>query len=276
MKQQDFIKSRGRFLQNSKGKVPQKREVYNFIDEIIGYLFPILSDIEDKELEKPIDDILNKLKKLLCSYDSKLDSLENTISEFKESLPEIYNLLTSDAVAIYEGDPAAESIEEVIICYPGFYAITVYRIAHQLNNLSIPVIPRILSEYAHSKTGIDIHAKAKIGESFCIDHGTGIVIGETSKIGNSVKIYQGVTIGALSVSKDFTGTKRHPTIEDNAVIYAGSTILGGNTIIGHDTIIGGNVWLTQSVEPHSIVLNQNKIYLKNKQTNKNNVVDFVI
>ena len=188
----------------------------------------------------------------------------------------MYELVTKDAIAKDEGDPAANSIEEIIICYPGFYAILVYRIAHELDKLSISIIPRMLTEYSHSKTGIDIHAKAKIGESFCIDHGTGIVIGETAEIGNSVKIYQGVTLGAVSVSKEYAGKKRHPTIEHNTVIYAGSTILGGNTIIGHTSIIGGTVWLTHSVDPYSVVLNQIKVHLKSNNPNKEEVIDFVI
>jgi serine O-acetyltransferase len=204
-----------------------------------------------------------------------LPNISTIIKEFKETLPYLYELLTKDAIAIYEGDPAAKSVEEVIICYPGFYAILVYRIAHELDKLSISIIPRMLTEYSHSKTGIDIHAKAKIGESFCIDHGTGIVIGETTEIGKSVKIYQAVTLGAISVSKTNAGKKRHPTIEDNTVIYVGSTILGGNTIIGHDSTIGGNVWLTHSVDPFSIILNQNKISFKTSSTNKENI-DFII
>ena len=211
---------------------------------------------------------MQSLGSILKSYDSDLADIKATVDKFREILPELYDKLTKDAIAIYEGDPAANSVEEVIICYPGFYAILIYRIAHELAQLSIPVIPRMLTEYSHTKTGIDIHAKAIIGESFCIDHGTGIVIGETTEIGNSVKIYQGVTLGALSVSKELAGQKRHPTIENNTIIYAASTILGGKTIIGHNSTIGGNVWLTHSIKTYSIVLNQNKIHLK---TSKNEI-----
>jgi serine O-acetyltransferase len=172
---------------------------------------------------------------------------------FFDKLGDIYDVLLTDIQAIYEGDPAALSQFEVIRTYPGFYAICFYRIAHLLYKLQINLIPRILTEHAHSKTGIDIHPAAQIGESFYIDHGTGLVIGETCTIGRNVKMYQGVTLGALSVRKGLAGVKRHPTVEDRVVIYSGATILGGETVIGHDSIIGGNVWLTQSVDPFSAV-----------------------
>ncbi|MCL4134672.1 UNVERIFIED_CONTAM: hypothetical protein GTU68_015294 [Idotea baltica] len=159
-------------------------------------------------------------------------------------------------MAIYEGDPACKSRREVIRSYPGFYAIAAYRIANAMHLLGVEDLPRIITEFAHSKTGIDIHPGATIGASFCIDHGTGIVIGETAEIHEHVKIYQGVTLGALSVAKSDADTKRHPTIEARCVLYAGATILGGNTIIGHDSIIGGNTWVTRSVEPHSKVYYQ--------------------
>ena len=154
------------------------------------------------------------------------------------------------------GDPAAKDEFEVIRAYPGFYAIAMYRIAHQLLLLEVPLIPRILTEWAHARTGIDIHPGARIGEFLYIDHGTGTVIGETTVIGDHVKLYQGVTLGALSVEKYMADTKRHPTIEDRAIIYSGATILGGDTVIGHDCVIGGNVWLTRSVPPHSTVYHQ--------------------
>lgn len=276
MKKNNYNQNSKGYFQNGRGKVPQKNEVHNFINELIGYLFPTLSDNSIHGDEKNLDDILYLLKNLLNSYDSGLTAIDVTINEFKETLPHLYKLIIKDAIAIYEGDPAATSVEEVIVCYPGFYAILVYRLAHELDKLSIPILPRMLTEYSHSKTGIDIHAKAEIGGSFCIDHGTGIVIGETAKIGNSVKIYQGVTLGALSVSKQLAGKKRHPTIESNTVIYAGSTILGGTTTIGHNSIIGGNVWLTQSVDPYSVVLNQSKVHLKKNNPNNETVIDFVI
>ena len=175
---------------------------------------------------------------------------------FFDYLPELHRIMRTDAESIYDGDPAATSEFEVIRSYPGFFAISLYRLAHALLRLEVPLIPRILTEHAHSETGIDIHPGAVIGEYLFIDHGTGIVIGETAVIGNRVKLYQGVTLGALSVEKVLANTKRHPTIEDDVIIYAGATILGGETVIGHDSIIGGNVWLTSSVPPHSTAYHQ--------------------
>ena len=162
-------------------------------------------------------------------------------------------MINLDMLAMFNGDPAAKSSEEVIVSYPGLEAIMVYRLAHFLFVNGVPVIPRIMTEYVHGKTGIDIHPGATIGESFFIDHGTGIVIGETTVIGKNVKIYQGVTLGALSVKKELQDKKRHPTIEDNVTIYANATILGGRTVIGEGCTIGGNTWVMQSVPPHTMV-----------------------
>lgn len=178
---------------------------------------------------------------------------------FFEKLPLIREMLDEDVQAAFDGDPAAKSIEEVILSYPCVIAISIYRMAHELFVQGIPLIPRMMTEYAHSITGIDIHPGAKIGRSFFIDHGTGVVIGETCEIGDNVKIYQGVTLGALSFPKDergkiIRGKKRHPTIEDNVTIYAGATILGGETIIGSGSVIGGNVWLTHSIPPNTKVV----------------------
>jgi len=172
---------------------------------------------------------------------------------FFSNTPELYRILNTDIEALLAGDPAARTRFEIIRAYPGFYAISFYRIAHALFDLNIPLLPRIITEYAHSKTGIDIHPAAEIGEHFFIDHGTGIVIGETTIIGDHVKLYQGVTLGALSVDKAMASVKRHPTVEDHVIIYSGATILGGETIIGHNSIIGGNVWLTKSVPSCSTV-----------------------
>ena len=175
-----------------------------------------------------------------------------------ESIPEVQRILATDIVAVFEGDPAAKSYDEIIFSYPGVFAITVYRIAHKLHLLGVPLLPRIMSEYVHGETGIDIHPGAIIGERFVIDHGTGVVIGETSEIGKNVRIYQGVTIGALSVPKgrieEMKGRKRHPTIEDDVIIYSGATILGGDTVIGARSVIGGNVWITESLPPDTQVL----------------------
>jgi serine O-acetyltransferase len=178
------------------------------------------------------------------------------VEQFFNSFPEIAKKLDADVQAAYLGDPAAYSKEEVIITYPGFYAVCIYRFAHSLWNLKVPLLPRLMSEYAHEKTGIDIHPGAQVDESFFIDHGTGVVIGETAIIGKNVKIYQGVTLGALSVKKKLQSTKRHPTIEDDVVIYANSIILGGETTVGKGSVIGGNVWLTQSMPAGSVVFNK--------------------
>ena len=182
----------------------------------------------------------------------------DTVATFVARLAEAREVLGQDIQAAYEGDPAARSTMEVVMSYPGVYAVAVHRIAHILHTLGVPILPRIMSEHAHSLTGIDIHPGATIGPGFFIDHGTGVVIGETCVIGRCVKLYQGVTLGALSFAKDadghlVKGIKRHPDVEDNVIVYAGATILGGNTVIGHDSVIGGNVWLTHSVEPGSVI-----------------------
>ncbi len=178
---------------------------------------------------------------------------EKTSIALIESLPELRRIIRTDVTAAFEGDPAAKSDEEVIVSYPGLEAIVVYRLAHFLHKVGVPVIPRIMSEYIHGKTGIDIHPGAEIGEKFFIDHGTGVVIGETTIIGNNVKIYQGVTLGALSVKKNLQDKKRHPTIENNVTIYANATILGGETVIGEGAVIGGNTWITSPVKKGTIV-----------------------
>jgi len=185
----------------------------------------------------------------------------DTSLSFFESLPGIRKTLATDVRAMFEGDPAAKSHDEIIFSYPGVLAIMVHRCAHRLYELGVPLLPRMMSEYAHAVTGIDIHPGATIGESFAIDHGTGVVIGETTLIGRNVRIYQGVTLGALSLPKDRVGelktSKRHPTIEDEVVIYSGATILGGGTVIGSGSVIGGNVWLTESVPPGTRVFIEN-------------------
>ncbi|MFO0904847.1 MAG: serine acetyltransferase [Pirellulales bacterium] len=178
---------------------------------------------------------------------------------FLETIPSLRRILATDVEAAYQGDPACKSPDEVVFCYPGLEAITVYRMAHELVRLGVPFIPRMMTEYAHRQTGIDIHPGAKIGPYFFIDHGTGVVIGQTCEIGEHVKIYQGVTLGALSFPTDSDGnlirdSKRHPTIEDRVVIYANATILGGRTVVGRDSVIGSSVWLTHSVDPHTTVV----------------------
>jgi serine O-acetyltransferase len=212
-----------------------------------------------------LNGVISQLLKRSCTDDSLSDSdcgelAEQLTIRIMEGLPDIRKMLSTDIRAAYEGDPAAKSLEEIMLSYPSLEAVSIYRIAHMIYTCDVPVIPRIMTEYAHRNTGIDIHPGATIGESFFIDHGTGVVIGETCTIGKNVKLYQGVTLGAKSFPLDengnpIKGIKRHPDIEDNVVIYAGATILGGDTHIGHDSVIGGNVWLTQSVPPHSTVFN---------------------
>ncbi len=189
---------------------------------------------------------------------------------FLEKLPSIREKTLMDVNAALKGDPAARSREEVILSYPGLEAITVHRLAHELFKLDVPLIPRMMNESIHRKTGVDIHPGASIGDSFFIDHGTGVVIGETTVIGKNVKIYQGVTLGALSVNKEDANKKRHPTLEDNVTIYAGATILGGNTVVGANSVIGGNVWITSSIPADSVVYNRPADYvLKNRYSQKN-------
>jgi len=189
--------------------------------------------------------------------------------KFMVKLPDLLQQLNQDAKCIYLHDPAARSVEEVILAYPGFFAIAVYRLSRQFHVQQMPLIPRMMSEYAHRLTGIDIHPGASIGSPFFIDHGTGVVIGESTIIKNKVKLYQGVTLGALQVSKDMKDQKRHPTVENNVTIYAGATILGGDTVIGKNSTIGGNVWLTESVPENSIVYQINDTKLKTKTSYAN-------
>jgi serine O-acetyltransferase len=188
-----------------------------------------------------------------------------------ESIPTIRKNISTDVRATYDGDPASKSYDEIIFSYPGIFATMVYRLAHQLFESGVPLLPRIMTEYAHSLTGIDIHPGAEIGSRFVIDHGTGVVVGESTNIGNDVRIYQGVTLGALSLPKDagdrLRGKKRHPTIEDNVIIYSGATILGGDTVIGARSIIGGNVWITQSVPPDTkVVLEEPRLVYRSNGT----------
>ncbi len=238
------------------GAVPPITQTHRFIDDMISLFFPVRMECSRdlRTFEKKWEKLQIDLRYLLKPLEEELPSNpEETALAFFREIPLIHARLLRDADRFRKHDPAAHRIEEVLVCYPGFYAISIHRLAHVLYKLGVPVLPRMISEYAHASTGIDIHPGATIGEGFYIDHGTGIVIGETTTIGKEVKIYQGVTLGARYVKKDLSGIKRHPTIEDRVIIYAGSTILGGDTVIGHDTIIGGNVWLTESVPPYSMV-----------------------
>lgn len=238
----------------------KKKELEMALDTLIhGVLFPICSSERDgeKDLYAFYSILVDNVEALLGR-----ESAELVVDTLIAKLPQLQDQLYNEAKIFYQNDPAANSVEEVILTYPGFFALTVYRVSHELYKLNTPIIPRLFSEYAHSKVGIDINPGASIGDGFYIDHGTGIVIGETTVIGKNVAIYQGVTLGALFVTKDLAHEKRHPTIEDNVIIYAGATILGGQTVIGHDSIIGGNSWLTQSVLPYSMVIQNAEITIR--------------
>ena len=249
--------------------VPSNKEIAGWALRVIRLLYPEQSKrafSSVKEIEAELFVLEGELREVMEATKA-CQHCDNALKakHFFQNLPVLYRLLNTDITAILEGDPAAKSEFEIIRAYPGFYAISFYRLAHALLKLDIPLLPRILTEHAHSKTGIDIHPGAEVGEFMYIDHGTGIVIGETTKIGNRVKIYQGVTLGALSVEKQMASTKRHPTVEDNVVIYAGATILGGETVIGHNSIIGGNVWVTRSVPPYSTVYHESKAKVVERQ-----------
>ncbi len=267
---------------------PAKEDVTELTEKLIriiypGYyrnrLFKVFSP--QNSLAVLLEDVTINLKKLIMtamkSYhpdeeipqEKLCKTAEEITLDFLKTIVKIRNDIDSDVKAAVEGDPAAENSAEIIVAYPGLFAITVYRLAHELYALSVPLLPRIMSEYAHSRTGIDINPGAKIGKSFFIDHGTGIVIGETTIIGNNVKLYQGVTLGALSTRKgrDLRNKKRHPTIEDNVTVYSGASILGGDTVIGKGSVIGGNVFITQSVAPYTrvSVKNQELCFNENKK-----------
>ncbi len=224
-----------------------------YVGDLIDQIFNELSTQIARALQH--EDVVFESKGEWSSY---LEQGEQLTLKLLERLPEVRRVLATDVQAAYDGDPACKSLDEVIFCYPGLDAITVHRIAHELYLLNVPFIPRMMAEWSHKETGIDIHPGATVGESFFIDHGTGVVIGETTVIGNFVKLYQGVTLGALSFPTDSDGNiirtmKRHPTIEDRVVVYASATILGGDKNVWHDSFIGSSVWLTRSVQPHTTV-----------------------
>lgn len=243
---------------------PSPKVVKDFFSELLGLLFPefTVNKIEQRE---EVEAELLRLEQVLAGILIRNPHLHQNegnglAKAFFQKLEDVFDQINEDIDAMYAGDPAAKSRTEIVRSYPGFFAIAAYRIAHELHVLNIKLIPRIITEFAHSRTGIDIHPGATIGHHFCIDHGTGVVIGETTQIGNHVKIYQGVTLGALSVNKEDADSKRHPTIGDGVVIYAGATILGGETHIGEGSVVGGNVWLTKSVPAHSKIYYQSRMY----------------
>ena len=237
--------------------IPSRKLVNVFTENLFENLLPVIAMDDNRCLEAIV---IKKLEAELEGYLTIVlqdaQKAADTGNQLFSKMAAICNNLRNDAELILHFDPAAYSLEEVIVTYPGFMAITIHRVAHELYKMQVPIIPRMMSEWAHGNTGIDINPGATIGQPFFIDHGTGVVIGETCVIGNNVKLYQGVTLGALNVRKEDAKSKRHPTIEDNVVIYANSTILGGDTVIGHDSIIGGNTWITESILSYSVVYHQ--------------------
>ena len=256
--------------------LPDKEAVRIWTEELFQWIFCIHSKYVDYKvfLEKEIELKSRFFQIIEKAFENKEFAKEN-IESFFNNLPHIHKLLKEDLETVIKFDPAARTNDEVLQSYPGFYAIAIHRLVHSLWKLNIPIIPRLISELSHSKTGIDIHPAAVIGERFFIDHGTGVVIGETTEIGNDVIIYQGVTLGALSVNKNNVETKRHPTIGNRVIIYANATILGGNTYIGDDSLIGGNVWITNSIPSGSLVYHKSEIIIKNNLTFPE-PLDFVI
>lgn len=272
-----FINTLFQRHQKSTTTFPDKVLAVEFIDGFFEFLFipERQKKLSEFELTKEYESLKSHLSTLIYDVIGDGEQTQAIANSFFGEIPAVYESLLQDAEAILQFDPAAESIEEVLVAYPGFYATAIYRLSNILWKLGVKMLPRVFAEYAHSKTGIDIHPGATIGSSFFIDHGTGIVIGESTSIGNNVKIYQGVTLGALSVNKMLAKSKRHPTIEDFVVIYSGATILGGETVIGRNSVIGGNVWLTNSVMPQSIVYHKSEVTIRDKNPLPD-VLNFVI
>ena len=240
-----------------------------FVQKVLGLLFPHFADqleCNPAAVQRDVMAVEAHLVRLQSLLAPLYPEVDPTIPQrFMAQLPDIYAWLQQDAEAINKADPAARSVDEVILTYPGFYAIAIFRVAHALHELGMPLLPRLLTEFAHQRTGVDIHPGATIGRRFVIDHGTGVVIGETTVIGDGVKIYQGVTLGALVVEKNLSDKKRHPTLENDVVVYANATILGGDTVVGWGTVIAGNAWLTQSVPPQSIVTRRTEVRHRNSE-----------
>jgi serine O-acetyltransferase len=276
--------------------LPNRDTVSEIIDDLMEILYPgygsrqnlhvgnveyyigsIIETLLDKLMQQIARALRHEQQQESPSTDFEAVAQQRTVA-FLRKLPDLRGTLEEDVRAAYEGDPAARHHVEIVFCYPGLEAISTYRLAHELLRLSVPLIPRMMTEAAHSKTGIDIHPGATIGPGFFIDHGTGVVIGETCLIGRNVKLYQGVTLGALSFPRDATGQiirgkKRHPTLEDDVVVYANATILGGDTVVGHNAVIGSNVWLTHSVAPFThVVLEKPQLRIRNAEDEFNWVI----
>ncbi|MBN1206897.1 MAG: serine acetyltransferase [Myxococcaceae bacterium] len=234
-----------------------------FVQQVLGLLFPHFAEkleCNAAAIQRDVMAVEACLVRLQAILAPLYPGVDTRIPQrFIAQLPEIHAWLLQDAEALHEADPAARSVDEVILTYPGFYAIAIFRVAHALHLLGLPLLPRLLTEFAHQRTGVDIHPGATIGRRFVIDHGTGVVIGETTIIGDGVKLYQGVTLGALVVQKNLSDKKRHPTLEDEVVVYANATILGGDTVVGRGSIIAGNAWLTQSVPAQSVVTRRSEV-----------------
>lgn len=243
----------------------------------LSLLFPHFAESGElaHDVERGVESVEAEILQLQSLLETFYPQVDRTLpGRFLASLPGLHQALQLDADAIFQKDPAARSVDEVILTYPGFFAIAVHRLAHGLHGLGLPLVPRLLAEFAHRRTGVDIHPGAQIGPRFVIDHGTGVVIGETCVIGRGVSLYQGVTLGALQVEKHLASQKRHPTIEDHVVLYANATILGGNTLIGHDSVIAGNAFVTQSVPPFSSVTHRSEI--RRRASNGDDTLDFNI
>ena len=251
-----------------------KKEMEEVLERLYSLMFPISTLVTTEQIHEELCALADILINTIAQLTSEKRAKE-VVEKFYAALPHIQLRLSKDAQCYLDNDPAAKSLEEVILTYPGFFALSIHRIAHELHQLNVPLIPRLFSEYAHAKVGIDIHPGATIKKNLFLDHGTGIVIGETAVVGNNVKIYQGVTLGALYLEKKLSSMKRHPTVEDNVVIYAGATILGGDTVIGRHSTIGGGAWVTKSVIPFSLVYNMVDVRIKTvKEFEEPN--DFVI
>ena len=260
--------------------LPEPEKIHKAIILLKHVLFPEISNKTHDEATRELEEFIQIMRFEICrsmkinadcqemSDPERMNKTEQILSDYVNSLPKILELLFTDLEAIYHGDPATNSYKEIVLSYLSFDAIVIYRLAHPLYEAGVPIIPRVMSEYAHKITGIDINPGAKIGSHFFIDHGTGVVIGETVEIGNNVKIYQGVTLGALSLEegRELNGVKRHPSIEDNVVIYANATILGGETVIGEGSIIGGGTFITRSVEANTqVVLDMKQLPIKSRK-----------
>jgi serine O-acetyltransferase len=267
-----YISAEKNFNAMSELTIPNQKVVEKAIKSVFELLFPTTHSFTEAEIESNRSQLQAQFGEILSGLTANHKEVTET---FFKNLEKIKKGLIKDARFILASDPAATELIEVIAIYPGFFAIFCYRLANFIAHLKVPLFPRMITEFAHRVTGIDIHPLATIGSPFAIDHGTGIVIGETTNIGNNVKLYQGVTLGALSVDKSKASKKRHPTIEDNVVLYSGCTILGGQTVVGRNSIIGGNVWLTESIAPFSVVYHKSEIIVRN-QNGFQEPINFII